>query len=232
MHLYVCTYVTISISHIPIVPLLCTHVYACAKVHGYLRTRCAHGYRYVCAPRMHGCVYHAHAGVCACNAWRLPSAYSAPRLSIFPGRSITATKVKALPEWLGRCKLLEILCVLHRRLECSRRCRRCAAARGAVAPGAALRHAALYAAAAALPVVVRGRAPRAHALRPRPTGARERWAGAARRGRTVGAQARARHRAHGAAGGGRVAEPGDFVSAPAAALTRPRRRAEAWRAGH
>jgi hypothetical protein len=45
------------------------------------------------------------------------------------------------------------------------------------------------------------------------------WAGAARRGRTVGAQGRGRHRARGAAGVGRLAEPQDSVSAAAAALT-------------
>jgi hypothetical protein len=55
----------------------------------------------------------------------------------------------------------------------ARRCRRCAAARGAAAPGAGPHHAALDAAAAALPVVGRGRAPRAHGWRARPTGARK-----------------------------------------------------------
>ncbi len=85
------------------------------------------------------------------------------------------------------------------------------------APG----RAALDAAAAALPVVGRGRATRAHGWRARPTGARSGWAGAARRGRTVGAQGSAQLRARGAAGGGRLAEPEGTVSAAAAALTRP-----------
>jgi hypothetical protein len=53
------------------------------------------------------------------------------------------------------------------------------------------------------------------------------WAGAARRGRTVGAQGGAHHRARGAAGGGRLAEPEATVSDHAAALTRPRRCADA-----
>jgi hypothetical protein len=46
-------------------------------------------------------------------------------------RWIFSTKVKALPEWLGQCKLLETLCVppQPRRLARSRRRRRCAAAR-------------------------------------------------------------------------------------------------------
>ncbi len=92
-------------------------------------------------------------------------------------------------------------------------------------------HAALDAAAAALPVVGRGRAPRAHGWRGRPARG-EGWARAARRGRTVGAQVRAQLRARGAAGGGRLAEPEDSVSACAAALTRPRRCAACggWRA--
>ncbi len=41
------------------------------------------------------------------------------------GRSIASTKVKALPEWLGQCKLLETLCARacrRRRLARSRRC--------------------------------------------------------------------------------------------------------------
>ncbi len=117
-----------------------------------------------------------------------------------------------------------------RRLARSRRCRRCAAPR-------------------ALPRRVLGRttrrwrcggggvagrrprrAPRAHGWRARPTGARPGRAGAARRGGTGGAQGGKRHRARSAAGGGRLAFPEEIVSAPAAALTRPRRCADAWRA--
>jgi hypothetical protein len=74
--------------------------------------------------------------------------------------------------------------------------------------------AALDAAAAALPVVGRGRAPRTHGWRARPTAARSGWARAARRGRTVCAQGGVQHRARGAAGGGRLAEPQETVSAP------------------
>ncbi len=79
-------------------------------------------------------------------------------------------------------------------------------------------HAALDAAAAVLPVVGRGRAcarmagargrPARGRGRPEPPGA----------GRTVGAQGRVEHRARGAAGGGRLAEPEYTVSARAAAL--------------
>jgi hypothetical protein len=36
------------------------------------------------------------------------------------GRSISSTKVKVLPEWLGRCKLLETLCVRARSPAASR----------------------------------------------------------------------------------------------------------------
>jgi hypothetical protein len=137
-----------------------------------------------------------------------------PHAHVVRGRIISSTKVKALPEWLGQCKLLETLCVRTRRLHAMRV--RCGALlRRALGPS----RAALDAAAAALPVV--GRRPsRARAwLASRPTGARSGWAGAARRGRTVGAQGRGQHRARGAAGGGRLAKPEGAVSAPAAALT-------------
>jgi hypothetical protein len=64
------------------------------------------------------------------------------------GRDIGATKVTALPESLGQCKLLEKLCVprpppppcaiaaVPALRCCAWRCRRCAAARGAAALGA------------------------------------------------------------------------------------------------
>jgi hypothetical protein len=107
------------------------------------------------------------------------------------------------------------------------------AARGAAAPGAlGPSRAALDAAAAVLPVVGR-----------RPSPARAQLARAADRrasavGRTPpgaaarsGAQVGGRHRARGAAGGGRLAEPQVPVSAAAAARTRPRRRADAGSGG-
>ena len=102
----------------------------------------------------------------------------------------------------------------------SRRCRRCAAARGAAAPGRWGRTPRRW--------MRRRRRCRSSATaepRARTAGACGRparvkgWARAARRGRTVGAQVRGRHRARGAAGGGRLAEPQDSVSAAAAALT-------------
>ncbi len=97
-----------------------------------------------------------------------------PHARAVRGRSIDGTKVEALPESLGQCTRLEGLCVPRPPPRRRARLRRCAAARGA---------AALDAAAAALPV--RGRGPRAHVWRERPTGARPGRAGAARRGRTV-----------------------------------------------
>ncbi len=98
------------------------------------------------------------------------------------GRSISSKKVRALPEWLGQCKLLETLCVP--RPPRRRRARSRAAVRVRGGFGAALlpralprralnlNHAALDAAAAVSPVVGRGRARRAHGWRARPTGAR------------------------------------------------------------
>jgi hypothetical protein len=56
-------------------------------------------------------------------------------------------------------------------------------------------------------------------------------AGPARRGRTVGAQVRVQHRARGAAGGGRLAEPQETVSAPPPPRSRPRRCADAGSGG-
>ena len=73
------------------------------------------------------------------------------------GRSIGGTKVKALPEWLGRCKLLETLCVRARPPPCAFRLRCAAAACAAAAgrwAGTARR---LDAAAAVLPAVGRSR---------------------------------------------------------------------------
>ncbi len=135
-----------------------------------------------------------------------------PHARAVRGRFISSTKVQALPESLGQCKLLETLCVPRppppRRRARSRRCRRCAAARGAAAPGTGPHQAAFDAAALVLPVVGRGRAPRAHGCaRGRPARVRG-GPKAARRGRTVLA-----------ADGRRVAEPRVPVSARAAALT-------------
>jgi hypothetical protein len=74
--------------------------------------------------RMHRCVHHAHAGVCACMRghflWLRPvrprvrpslRGGRGPQVHAVRGRSIFSTKVTALPEWLGQCKLLEELCV-------------------------------------------------------------------------------------------------------------------------
>ncbi len=138
------------------------------------------------------------------------------------GRDISSTKVKALPESLGQCTLLEHLCV---RAAAPPPCAcpvvpalRCCAA----APGARLRHAASDAAASALALPVSaGPSPACACLQPAFDRARWGWVGAARRGCSVGAQVRGQHRARGASGGGRLAQPEVVVSAPAAALPRP-----------
>ncbi len=86
-----------------------------------------------------------------------------PHTRAVHGRSIDSTKVTALPEWLGQCKLLEELCVPPRRAAALRVRGGAGAALLRVAlpcRGAGPHHAALDAAAAALPVVGRGRAPR------------------------------------------------------------------------
>jgi hypothetical protein len=157
-----------------------------------------------------------------------------PHVRAVHGRIIYGTKVKALPEWLGQCKLLEQLCVRARRRR--RRARVCGGAGAALLPRALPRralgrhHAALDAAAAALPVVAVGRAPGAW-LGPAARPARVKGgAGAARRGRTGGAQVGTKHRARGAAGGGRLAQAEGTVSAPTAAFPRPAECARAWRA--
>jgi hypothetical protein len=124
------------------------------------------------------------------------------------GRSIYSTKVKALPESLGQCKLLQYLCVAPAAAPppCAfavvpALCR-CACA---AAPGARPHHAALVAAAAVLPVVGRGRAPRVQGWRARPTGVRqgvgpeppgaaERWRAG---GRTTPSSRRCRRRSSG-----------------------------------
>jgi hypothetical protein len=158
-----------------------------------------------------------------------------PHARAVRGRYIASTKVRALPESLGRCKLLEELCVPHPPPPpcaiaavpalrcCAKRCRA-----GALGPHCAVSNAA----AVALPVVGR-----------RPSPARERLARAADRraigggpeppgaAARLGAQGAVQHRARGAAGGGRVAEPEVPVSARAAALTRPRRCADAGSGG-
>jgi hypothetical protein len=165
------------------------------------------------------------------HAWRLPMdspvrirlcqllcGGRGPHARAVRGRDISRTKVKALPESLGQCKLLETLCV------------RAAALRVLGGAGAALLRVRCRAGRWAAPRGVGCGGGGVAGRRPRPTGARQGWAGAARRGRTVGAQARVEHRDRSAAGGGRLAQADCTVSAPAAALTRPRRCADAWRA--
>jgi hypothetical protein len=204
--------------------------------------------------RMHRCVYHAHARVCACMRgdflWLRPvrphvcplsrggrgrtRGGRGPHARAVRGRRISDTTVKALPESLGQCKLLETLCVPRPppppcafaavpALRC------CAWLCRAGAPGRSARR------------WMRRR--RRCRRRPRPSpvhawlappGRPARVGGgpkAARRGRTVGAQGRVQLRARGAAGDGRLAEVEVTVSAAAAALPRPCRRADAWRAG-
>ncbi len=51
------------------------------------------------------------------------------------GRWIASTKVRALPEWLGQCKLLETLCVPPAAAAAVRVSGGAGAARGAAAPG-------------------------------------------------------------------------------------------------
>jgi hypothetical protein len=193
--------------------------------------------------RMHRCVYHVGAGVCAMRGdflWLRPR--SAPRPSMVARRARAAhargaRQVHRLHEGDGAPRVARPVQALggtvrptppRRRLARSRRCRRCAAARGAAVPG---RRAAPRGVGCGGGGVA-GRRPRPspawHGWHARPTGAREGWAGAARRGRTVGAQGRGQHRARGAAGGGRVAEPEVPVSAAAAAIPRPGRCADAW----
>jgi hypothetical protein len=145
-----------------------------------------------------------------------------PHARAVRGRHIRATKVKALPESLGRCKLLETLCVPPAALPlfafAAVPARRCCAS--AAAPGA--RSAPRGVVCGGVGVAGRGRAHlRVSGARGRPARFRG-WAGAARHGRTVGAQVRVQHhRARGAAGSGRLAKPEGTVSAPAATLTRP-----------
>jgi hypothetical protein len=203
----------------------------------------------IAAPNASVCL--SRAGVCVCvramrGAFPVASARSSPRPPIVArrarphartvrGRSIDATKVRALPESLGRCTLLEELCVPRpppRRRARSRRCWRCAAARGAAAPSAGAEPRGVGCGGGG----VAGRRPSAEP-RARMAGARGRPArvgggpeppGAAAR---LGAQGRVQHRARGAAGGGRLAEVEDSVSARAAVLTRPRRCADAGSGG-
>jgi hypothetical protein len=198
--------------------------------------------------RTHRCAYHAHAGACAYMRgdfpWLRPvhphvrplsRGGCGPHARAVRGRYIAYTKVNALPAWLGQCKLLEELCVprppppppcacaaVPALRCCAWRCRagRRAAARGDGCGGGG----------------VAGRRPSAEP-RARMAGARRRPArvgggpDTARLGRTVGAQGRGQHRARGAAGGGRLAEPEETVSAAAAALMRPRRCADAGSGG-
>ncbi len=131
-------------------------VYHCVCKYVY-----ASEYVYVCS----ACRIHASVCLRACACVRVGARAV---LAVLYGRLIRYTKVRALPESLGQCKLLETLCVPHPPacLLCAfaplpaLRCCACATARGA-----GPRRAALDAAAAVLPVVGRGRAPRAHGWR-------------------------------------------------------------------
>ncbi len=150
--------------------------------------------------------------VCACNAWRLlwlrpvrphvrPSSRGGcgPHARAVRGRYIYSTKVRALPEWLGRCKLLEGLCVP-----------RPPPPPCAFAAVPALRCCAWRCRAGALVPAPRGVGCGGGGVagrRPRPSPARA-WLARA------GAQGGVQHRARGAAGGGRLAEPQETVSAP------------------
>jgi hypothetical protein len=188
---------------------VCKYVYASEHV-------------YVCST----CRIHVSVCLGACACVRVGARAF---LALLYGRSIDSTKVKALPDSLGQCKLLEELCVPRPPPPPPVRVRGGA---GAALLRVALPRRALGPAPRGVGCRagggVAGRRPSAEP-RARMAGARGRpargkgRAGAARRGRTVGAQVRGRHRARGAAGGGRVAEPQDSVSSPAAALTRPRR---------
>ncbi len=172
-----------------------------------------------------------NAGVCACmrGLLSMASARSSPRPSIVARRARAARargarqahrkhEGEGAPRVARQVHALVLIVRPRRalgRFARSRRCWRCAAARGAAAPCAGPHHAALDAAAAALPVARPAAEPRARTAGARGRPARgQGWAGAARRGRTVGAQDRGQHRARGAAGGGRVAEPEGTVSAP------------------
>ncbi len=70
---------------------VCKYVYASEHV-------------YVCSM----CRIHARVCLCACACVRVGARAV---LAVLYGRSIASTKVRALPESLGRCKLLEELCV-------------------------------------------------------------------------------------------------------------------------
>jgi hypothetical protein len=130
--------------------------------------------------------------------------------TVMYGRHISSTKVRALPESLGKCKLLKDLCVRAppppaRVGVAVLRCYVCNARAGA---GAGSRHGWYMVALS----VAACRAARTSA-------AGRRWGrpGALSDGpkaATVGAQGRVEHRARGAAGGGRLARPGETVSAP------------------
>jgi hypothetical protein len=50
VYLFVCVYMFSDI-YLPIIYLSCTHMYAYTNVCGFVRTRCAHRYRYVSVPR-------------------------------------------------------------------------------------------------------------------------------------------------------------------------------------
>ncbi len=71
--------------------------------------------------RMHRCVYHVHAGVCECTRggfgpfdhvfpWLCGG--RGPHARAVRGSDIAYTKVTALPDSLGQCKLLQFLCVM------------------------------------------------------------------------------------------------------------------------
>ena len=128
-------------------PCVCTSVYIWIHVFGtasrHARGACAcGGCARACVASALGTITVPNASACpscACgHAWS-PSADSSTRstpcLSIVRpharavrGRDIDSTKVKALPESLGQCKLLETLCVPRRRRRRRRLSRVCGVA--------------------------------------------------------------------------------------------------------
>jgi hypothetical protein len=155
-----------------------------------------------------------------------------PHARAVRGRYIDYTKVRALPEWLGQCKLLERLCVppaapppcafaavpAHALLRVA--LPRGGAVRVRSGAGATLR---CRSSAAAEP---RARMARARGRPARGRGGPEPPGG----GRNGGVQGRVLLRARGAAGGGRLAQPQETVSAPDRRVSDgPAECARAWR---
>ena len=180
--------------------------------------------------RTHRWAYHAHAGACLGHARSLPvaSARSTPRPPIVARRARAARargarQVHLLHEGEGAPRVARPVHALGGTVRPAPRRRpppfasaavpalrccawRCRAWRWGRAARRWMRRRRRCRSSAV------GRAPRTHGWRARPTGARSGRAGAAQRGRTVGAQVggrhrRVQHRARGAAGGGRLAEP-------------------------